>query len=214
MKQKIKKTNNDELPYRMKDGDRYYRVTSLISILNRPELNELRGFKGNKEMDRIMNETATIGRIFHDQAVQMVELREHYEYLINTTYDDILEPMCKKYLEFILENVVKAKCHEKTMFSKKFGYCGRIDDLYLFKNRKTYDLIDIKTSKIRHYSHALQLSAYKNLLKEHGIECSNRYIISVPRDGSPVKMYKITTDHNIDFYNFLHCKTLFIAVNN
>ena len=202
---------SDHKDYHIKDGEKHWSVTTCLGIINRPELNQLRGFKGNIEMDRIMNEAGEYGLYLHDRAKDIIKANGFY---MTHSPDAIQKLLINKFSAWACEHLLKIKHFEKRFFSTKHKYCGRIDGLYLLKGKKGFDLCDIKTGTSRHYVEALQLAAYKNMLVENGVEVNDRIIIECKRDDSPVKAIKINSNYKTDLYNFLYAKALYLAVRN
>lgn len=202
---------SDHKDYHIKNGTRFWSVTTCLGIINRPELNKLRGAKGNKEMDWIMNEARDYGLYLHDKAKDIIKSNGFY---VSDSVFPIEKLLVNKFSAWACENIIKIKHIEKRFFSKEHKFCGRIDGLYLLKGKKGYDLCDIKTGTSRHYVEALQLAAYKSMLIESGVEVNDRIVIECKRDESPVKAIRINTNYKTDLYNFLYAKALYLAVRN
>ena len=201
----------DHKDFYIHNGDKYYSVTTILKVINRPKLNQLRGAKGNDWVDNMLEETSTIGKLFHAEAKKIISENGFY-----TIKDELLKQYGMMVMEFekwTLENIVDVKENPGRLYSGKHKYCGEIDDIYLLKAKKEYDLIDIKTGTTRHYVEAMQLAGYKNLLEENGIKVKDRIILVCSRDGKPVKPIKIESDYKTDLYNFLYAKQLYLYCN-
>lgn len=197
--------------YHIKNGVRYWSATTLLSVINHPGLNQLRGFKGNQEMDRILAETSYIGQLLHGFVPEII--KEKGFFVVKEKVPKVLFPMIDSFTKWVIEFVEDVKFIEKRLYSDKHLYCGRIDGLYKIKGWKKYLVADIKTGNKRHYVEAMQTASYKNLCDENKIDSGKRMILECKRDGSPVKMLPVETNFKKDFYNFLYCKNLYLSVN-
>jgi len=97
--------------------------------------------------------------------------------------------------------------HEKTVISKH-GYAGTLDLLADVNGKKC--LIDVKTNKYANiYDEVqLQLSAYRQALREEGIEVDEMYALALGDDGK----YKFKSFEE-DLDTFLHAKKLWEWAN-
>ena len=203
---------NDHQDFQIKDGKKYWSVTTCLSIINKPEYNKQRGFLGNDRMNILLDETAKIGTLFHEAAKKIVEEKGFYLEVPKGLEHHYI--MIEEFEKWSLENIVEVFPHPGRLYSDKHLYCGTLDDLYLLKGRKGFDLTDIKTGEKRSYVEAMQLAAYKNLCIENKIITpNNRLILQCTRDGKPVKPIKIETNWKSDFYSFLYAKDLYLKCN-
>ena len=204
---------SDHKDFQLKDGVKYWSVTTCLGVINNPELNKFRGHMGNSEADNIMNEAADIGNHLHGEAKNIFRSKGFY---IQKTDHEIKRHVCDKFVTFACENILDIKYFEKRFYSEKYKYCGSIDGIYLLKGKKGYDICDIKpkrTNRILKILTAWQLAAYKNLCIENGIEVNDRMIIEYTRtDDKPIKAVKVTSNYKTDFYNFLTAKSNYLAL--
>lgn len=73
--------------------------------------------------------------------------------------------------------------HERTVTSHKHKFAGTLDILAKSKSGETY-IIDIKTGKDIYPETSLQLSAYKQGLKEDGIKIDKLAVLLLKEDGN------------------------------
>lgn len=205
--------DNEHKDFHLKDGVKHWTVTTCLDVINNPELNKFRGFKGNYEADKIMNETGDIGNFLHGEAKKIIKSNGFYT--PDTTHP-IKKFVVEKFNTFAMNEILDIKHFEERFFSMKYKYCGRIDGMYLLKGKSGFDLCDIKpkrTNRILKILTAWQLAAYKNLLIEKGIKVNDRVVIEYTRnDNTPVKAIKVLSNYKTDFYNFLTAKSNYLAL--
>src|SRR5690606_23091893 len=74
--------------------------------------------------------------------------------------------------------------HERTVVSKKYGYAGTLDMLVTLNGNGQKIVVDVKTGKDIYSEAFLQLSAYRQALKEEEIETVGTAVVLLGEDGS------------------------------
>lgn len=92
--------------------------------------------------------------------------------------------------------------HERSVFSPKYGYAGTLDMLATVNG--SLGIVDCKTSKDIYPNFWLQLSAYRQALKEEGTEVEWTAILLLQEDGG----YKYEVSTQDLFRQFFACKVL------
>jgi hypothetical protein len=193
----------------VKGGIKFWSVTTVLSVIDKPSLNHMRGFMGNEEFERMMFDTAESGKHLHSVAKNIIDSNGfHIPDNDNELYNDLEIKFGRR----ATENVKKIKHFEKRLFSEKHHYCGRIDGVYLLEGKKDFDICDIKTGSKRNILEAWQLAAYKNLCIENGIRVKDRVVIECKRDNSECRAIKINSDYKNDLNNFLFAKHLYLQI--
>jgi genome maintenance exonuclease 1 len=130
------------------DGNRYYpspstgnlypSITSITSHYNRQVFKDWRAKVGDKEADRVIKESTTLGTSFHKSAQDYLENKivEHESDQIAFMFD-----AAKPYLDKI--NNIHAI--EKCLYSDVLGIAGRVDCIAEYEGELA--IIDFKTSK-------------------------------------------------------------------
>ena len=163
-------------------GKRLPGVTTVIGILNKPLLvpwaNNL-GLQGINVRDYV-SDKADIGTLVHE--MMFCDLSGEK---VDTSYYtgqqiDIAENSFKKYLRWKKEHTIEPILLEEGMVSEKFQYGGTIDNYCLIDGVLT--LIDYKTCKALYSEHFIQVSAYRQPLREYGHKVKNCAILRVGRD--------------------------------
>ena len=182
-------------------GKRLPGVTTIIGVLNKPLLvpwaNNL-GLQGINVRDYV-NDKADIGTLVHEMMhVDLCNLMSTYKES-GMLWEDVDEnnvPLrvkgyytgiqleiaqngFQKYLTWKKQHTIVPLVLEKGMTSEKYQYGGTIDNYCLFDGVAT--LIDYKTSKALYSEHFIQVSAYRQLLREHGYKVKNCAILRVGR---------------------------------
>jgi len=186
------------------DGKKYPRVTAILDIIHRPELERWRREIGNIQADRIRNDTAQIGSSLHhiccffnrDQSFEMPSTSQ-----LGQMFDTY-----RKWFGMVVDTVVAA---EQLVVSKKFGYAGTLDLLAVLKGDTTPSVIDLKTSKTFWPTMALQLAAYQQALLEEGKEVDRRLVIRIDRVETGKLQVREFAQHARDLNAFLAALSLF-----
>lgn len=185
------------------DGKMYPSVTTALSIIHKPQLEQWRGNVGNEEADRVMHEAADIGTEVHS-----------YCDLINSgitdfTVPDELSPIVDAYKHWFKSAVKEVISTETLIVSHRYQYAGRFDLLAILKGDKLPTVVDIKTSRDIYPDMGLQLAAYQQGLKEAGIKANRRLILhldKITKGKSKTKEYR---DHARDLNMFLYALELY-----
>jgi hypothetical protein len=91
---------------------------------------------------------------------------------------------------------------EELLYHKKYRYAGRIDRIgeMMLSSTPRSAIVDIKTGS-KQRSHAIQLTAYKELAKENGVLPAKKQTACVAvylsKESYNVKEYSVTTEFNV-----------------
>lgn len=202
----IPKTPHEDFVIRK--GKSYISVTKGLEIINDEKLNKQRGFLGNVEMDRVRDLGAEKGNELHYYSAMIDRgkgMDIDYESLNETVYNNV-----QAFRDWQFENVVKSIVIEKRFFSDRYLFHGTPDRVYLLKGQTMPDLIDFKTGKVLNMKKIrYQLSGYKEMLKEKGIETNNRIVLHF-KNGKikPIPLDRRT--HENDFRIFIYLKECYL----
>lgn len=188
------------------DGKQYPSVTTVLSILRKPMLEQWRGRLGNEEADRTMNEAADLGREVH-KILELIDLGK------SITVKPELLPMVQGYLAWKERAVQEIVSVERFVCSRRYQYAGTTDRLAVLKGDRLPAVIDLKTSKSIYPDHGLQLSGYKGALTEEGVQTGRRLVVlvdKIERGKVKVKEFK---DHDKEFRLFLYSLELWRHFN-
>ena len=194
--------------YKTSEGQVVCGVTTIIGNLGW-NTNALVGWARREALagndpDKIKEKGANIGICAHylcecDAKGVEPDLSEYSQVNI-----DIAQNCFKGYLEWKNLHGLKEIKSEIPLVSDKLLYGGTIDMLY--KSNGDWILGDIKTSNSIWAEHKIQVSAYRELLREHGYPVKEVYILHLAKNGE-FASHKIT---NLDTYwqVFLRCLDL------
>lgn len=186
------------------DGKKYPRVTTILEIIRRPELERWRGELGNVEANRIRDDMAQIGTSLHN--VCRVFNRDQSFEMPSTSQIGQMFDTYRQWFEMVIDTVIET---EHLAVSKKFGYAGTFDLLAVLKGDSTPSVIDLKTSKDFWPTMALQLAAYREALLEEGKEVNRRLVVRIDKLETGKLEVKEYTQHARDFNVFLAALSLF-----
>lgn len=197
--------------YYEKEGRKYLSVTTALSIIRKPPLEQWRGNLGNVEADRIAEEAGDIGRRVHDTIKLINQGRNPNKIIVS---DDI-QPMVERYIAWHDKYVEGVIAVEQTVYNELYQYAGTYDLLAVLRGDKLPTLIDIKTGRSIAYPEIpLQLAGYQKTLPD-GIKIKQRAILHLPREGNKlvVKTYP-QKEYDYHFRLFLYALELYRYVNS
>jgi len=186
------------------DGKMYPRVTTILNIIHRPELERWRGKRGNVEADRIRDDMAEIGTSLHN--VCRLFNRDRSFEIPTTSQIGRMFSTYRQWFEMVIGTVIET---EQLVVSRKFGYAGTFDLLAVLKGDTIPSVIDLKTSKDFWPTMALQLAAYREALLEEGKEVGRRLVVRIDKLETGKLEIKEYTQHARDFNAFLAALSLF-----
>jgi hypothetical protein len=185
-------------------GKKYPRVTAILNIIHRPELERWRGELGNIEADRIRDDMAAIGASLHS-ICRLFNRDQSFEIPATSQIGQMFQTY-RQWFEMAIDTVVET---EQLVVSKKFGYAGTFDLLAVLKGDTTPAVIDLKTSKDFWPTMALQLAAYREALLEEGKKVDRRLVVRIDKLETGKLEVKEYTQHARDFNAFLAALSLF-----
>lgn len=205
--------------YKENDPTPYSSVTEVLKVLDKPAL----FVWGQKEMWRAMaanpylswEEAQALVRQISDSAKArgstIHDIVEAYEHT-RTYIDNIPEQFrgyANAFYRFVEEHPLDILEHERTVYSERYHYAGTLDLLIRLNGAALPVVADIKTGKAVYIEAFLQLSAYRQALKEAGVETAGIAVILLQEDGS----YQYHFTPTDSFAQFLACKQLFDWMN-
>ena len=167
--------------YKNKEGKRIPGTTTITGVINKPLLvnwaNNL-GLQGINVRDYV-DDKADIGTLVHEMMFCDLKGTE-----VDTSYYtgqqiDIAKNSFKKYLAWKKEHTIEPILLEEGMVSEKFQFGGTID--FYGKIDGIPTLVDYKTCKALYMEHFIQVSAYRQPLREHECKVKNCAILRVGR---------------------------------
>lgn len=197
--------------FTIRKGKSYISVTTALKIIHNEKLEKARDYLGDEEMDYYMEKGSANGTSFHEYSA-LIDNGKHKDIDFNSIPEPV-KSMVDNFEVWKMNNVIKIFHVEKKFYSDKFLYCGTPDRVYQLVNQSTYDLIDFKTGKNLDLKKIRwQLSGYKEMLKENGIEVVNRIILHIRPEKIKVIILD-PRDHVSDFQSFLYSKEMYIRYN-
>jgi len=168
--------------YKNKEGKRLAGTTTIIGLLNKPQLvawaNRL-GLDGI-ETGKYVDDLAGVGTLAH--AMVFAHLNNSKLNTDDYSKNDIdrAENAMISFLEWAKDKKIKVILSETPLVSEVNQF-GGTPDLYCEINGEKL-LIDFKTGKAIYDEHFLQVSAYKMLLEENGHKVDKAIIVRIGRD--------------------------------
>ncbi len=185
----------------------YPSVTTVLSVIRKPALEQWRGKLGNEEADRQMNKAGELGTNVHD-LLEAVNLGLPW-----CTDDEAVARMVEAYESWFSTYIRKVLYVEKVIYDPVYRFAGRFDLVAILKHDRKPSLIDFKTGNSIWPDVPLQLAAYTETIG--GMSKIKRKIILHIDKNEPGKIvtkdaYEINkTDHDTDYQHFLYALSLF-----
>lgn len=199
----------DEKRFYVVNGLHLPSVTTVIGgVLRAPELERWREHMAartgsNAAANEIRDEAAEYGNMMHAAAAQMAEGVEFVPFTANEAFlDGVLA-----FEEWLAKTAAEILAVEHFVVSRIWGYAGAPDLIYRKHGRKTWTLVDYKTTKDLYPSHIAQTAAYVQAAREtHHVRIDDREVVLVSRepDCDPdkrIRIYKFR-DQQRDFGAF------------
>ena len=187
----------------IRDGKEYISVTTALSIINKPALNNWRATVGIERAEEISKAGREFGKEFHFYC-EMIDKGEGWDIKV----EDLTSPMrdlVDQFRAWFYANVEEVILTEQEVYSDKFLYAGRLDRVYRMKGQKGINILDVKTAAYLDKTDYWQLAAYKYALEEdRKIKTVNRIILHADKKAvkfSPIYLPRENDDK--DFNGFL-----------
>lgn len=186
------------------DGKKYPRVTSILNVIRKQELENWRGDVGNEVADEKLATSQDTGTRIHsacedileqiDAEVEAPKIRDI------ETYPENEQCMLFNFLGWAIKNVEEVIILEKVVYHPVHCYAGRVDWVLKLRGQNLPTLFDLKTSAAIYPEVALQLAAYKEALKALKLidNCGRMCLRLDKKDGQvEVKEFTGTQDFNV-----------------
>jgi len=220
----LRESNRRGSFYWDKDGKPYISVTTILSVIAKPQIQTWYGKEVYRAMvvDPTLSEKDALAAPYNTSKSAMsrgttihsiVETYKHTKkYLENVS--DAFKPYAQAFYTWVEDNDVEILENEKTVVSKKYGYAGTLDLLIKFRKKGRILIADVKTGKDIYDEHFLQLSAYKQALFEmEKIDTGMGIILlSTGTDGKGTGKYKFQ-ENDYYFDEFMAARKLWIWKN-
>lgn len=186
--------------YETPEGNKYPSVTSIFSVIDKPELDEWRDNIGHEEADRWTKRAGVKGTILHDMCEKYVQnnLRKEQEKYNFISVNNFLP--VKKIIDKHIDKIFGV---ELQLYSDKIKAAGTTDLIAEASGRLS--IIDYKTSnqfkyKSQNKTFFMQGAAYAKMVEELlGIPIEDMMIIMAVDGGQTVVYREKVKDHFIDF---------------
>ena len=188
------------------DSRRYPSVTTVLSVIRKPELEQWRGRVGNEEADSHTAKAANRGTHIHDYLCQFAQGLP-----INDAPEDV-RPILRSFSDWRDARVEKNLGSEVTLLEPLFGFAGTADSLDLFKGHDLPTVVDYKTGGSHETDWALQLHAYRMALRYAGIETDGGLVLQMMKDGTWIE-HHFPPDPRVE-YGFLSALSLWKFLRN
>lgn len=207
-----KKMNNVKAhtQYILNTGDKVPGVTTILnSVLAKPFLIVWANKLGLQGIDstRYVDKLAGVGTLAHLLVMHYLkgttpDLSEYSQADINTAQNCM-----KSFYEWEKVHKLEPILLEKPLSSDIYGYGGTAD--FIGKVDGVLELIDFKTGSGIYQDYFIQISAYRQLAKEHGYEINRARILRIGRDDNEGFEERLTVKFDTEFDLFKHCLAIY-----
>ena len=182
MKDKLYQVSKAHTVYKTADGKRVAGATTITGLLSKPYLIKWANNLGLEGVDcyKYRDEAAAIGTLAHAMVQAHLQGLKIDENNYSKNQIDLAYNCVLSYLEWEKSHKVKVLFCEKAFVSEKKKYGGTLDLYCELDGVPT--LVDFKTGKAIYDEYFSQVSAYANLLKEHGYKVEQIKILRIGRD--------------------------------
>ncbi len=197
------------------DGEPYVSVTNVISVLDKPALRYWYGQMVFRAMakDPTLDEKEALAAPYRknkeakDRGTtihSIVEAWKHSQSYLDSVPDKF-NGYAQAFYKFLQDHKMSIVTHERSVKSDLYKYAGTLDLLVKRNGNELPTIVDIKTGKDIYPESFLQLSAYKQALKEEGQEVDGMMVILLGEDGG----YKMEFKSEDYLDQFLACLKLY-----
>lgn len=169
--------------YRLADGTRVPGVTTILGVINKPQLVKWANNLGLQGIDsaKYVDEAARIGTLAHEMIQEHLGGPKWDRGAFNPGQIDLAENAVLSFFEWERRTVgeMHTRKIEMQMVSEEHRYGGTVD-WYGEINGKVW-LVDLKTSKGLYPEHVFQVSAYHRMLVENGFPVDGVRLLRVGR---------------------------------
>ncbi len=123
-------------------GNKYYSITTCLSILSEEAIQKWRARVGEEEANRISKEASTRGTRVHEILEAYVDGEEDYLAKAEGPNDQFVFAQMKPYIDKNLNEVWAQEC---ALYSEHLGVAGRVDLVGVWNGKPS--IVDWKTSK-------------------------------------------------------------------
>lgn len=193
----------DKKGFYTRNGKKYISVTTALSIINKPALNNWGAAVGKDRAEEISKAGRDFGKQFHSLC-ELIDKGEGWSIKLDTLPGAMRE-LVVQFRDWFYGNVEEVILTEQEVYSDKFLYAGRLDRVYKMKGQKGLNILDVKTGNFLDKTDHWQLAAYKHALKEDkGLDTMNRIILHFnKKDIRFTPLYLPRENDDKDFNGFL-----------
>lgn len=178
-------------------------TTTITGLLNKPQLVPWANKLGLAGIDSkaYTEEKAVIGTLAHKMVTDYLlgmptDTKEYSPFQVSAAENSFLS-----YLRWAEKKHIEPILIEKPLVSEEWQFGGTCD-IYATVDG-ALELIDLKTGGI-YDEHVVQVSAYRQLLIEHGCPVERVRILGIPRDDDDGFVERMVADTNTGWLIFTH----------
>lgn len=200
--------NKAHTRYRLESGTQCVGVTTVTGILAKFPLYNWYWKLGRDGIDsrKHLDHLAGIGTLSHSMIFHYLKGEEADTSDYSQNQIDLASNSFESFLQWKAQHTLEPVLMEVQLVSEEYRYGGTPDFYGMIDGVET--LLDFKSSGI-YSDQYIQLSAYKNLLKELGKKVAHCKVLVVPNDKDKGFKEAQKEDVSVHFEIFLHCLEIY-----
>lgn len=201
-------SNKAHTRYRLESGTQCPGVTTITGILAKFPLYNWYWKLGRDGIDsrKHLDFLASVGTLSHAMIFHHLKGEEADTSDYSKNQIDLAGNSFESFLKWEKQHTLEPILLEEQMVSEKYGYGGTFDFYGMIDGVTT--LLDFKSSGI-YSDQYIQLSAYKNLLKEHDKKVAHCKVLVIPNDKDKGFKEAQKEDVSVHFEIFKHCLEIY-----
>jgi len=172
-------TYDDATHTYLNDGKKWPSVTQVMQCVGLSDYSHI--------PEHVLRYAAERGTIVH----AMTEMIDDNDLDMDSVMEE-LRGYADAYTKFLDDHTCYIPYSEEMVYSKKLRYCGRLDRVIRFADKRNY-IVDLKCTSSQLPAHRVQLAAYKHAWEEMGHKIDGAKSLYLRGDGT----YNIVDHSNI-----------------
>lgn len=204
MADKLKGASKAHVVYKTSAGKRVPGATTITGLLNKPYLIKWANNLGLEGIDssKYTDEAAAVGTLAHQMVQDHLQKHKTDLSLYSPLQVSLAENSFLSYLHWEEGHEIEPIICEVPLVSDEMEYGGTVDCYCKLDGVPT--IVDFKTGKAIYDEYFVQVSAYRNLLVEHGYPVEQIKILRIGRDETEGFEERTVTDDRDYFDIFIN----------
>jgi len=207
--EQVTKRSRAHIRYTLQDGTPAPGVTTVLGVINKPALVKWANNLGLQGIDssKYVDEKAAIGTLAHRMIADYLRNEETDTSEYSKVQIDQAENAVLSFFKWEETHHITPILIEEPLVSEQFHFGGTIDCLGQINDNLC--LLDFKTSKGIFPEMMIQVTAYRQLLVEHGHKVDQTTILRIGRTDDEGFEERLVNELDKRWQIFLHCLEIY-----